>query len=514
MMAIHSKDPRQVEALIERFRASIGPFVAAAEATHMPMIFADGQAADHPIAFANQAFRDLTGFGEDALLGERISVLLGEVMDTGTSAAIQAAIAEGASGNWELQCRRADRSEFLAAIFLSPMRDAQQVIRQNLLAFIELGRPVDRLLEQRNELHALYEQAPGFIATSEGPEHRFTFANASYKRFVGRENLVGRKVAEAMPEVVEQGFLGLLDQVYRTGEPFVGRGMPIEIVDDETGNTDQRYADFVYQAVRNAGGTITGLFCEGYDVTVQRKTAESLSALQSEMIHVSRVNAMGTMATTLAHELNQPLSAITNYAAGGLKLIDPGAQETERLTQALEAIGEAAQRAADIIRNVRELTRRRETKRMDFDLQAAVGECVRLVRATVSPGIRITDHIAAGTTMAADRVQIQQVIINLLRNACEAVIPMDRQEVSVSAHVKHGSLVVCVIDSGPGVTAEAAQDIFSWSDSTKEGGMGFGLSICRTIIETHRGRIWLENSGPDGSEFCFSVPLPAEALAA
>ncbi len=513
-MPIPLETHKHVEMLVERFRASIGPFVAAAESTHMPMIFADGQEADHPIVFANRAFRDLAGFDAEALPGQPIAGLLGELADSGTSAAIQTALSAGESGNWELQCRRADRSEFLAAIFLSPMRDAQHVIRHNLLSFIELGGPVDRLLEQRNEFHALYEQAPGFIAAAEGPEHRFTFANASYKRFVGRDQLVGLTVAETMPELVEQGFIGLLDQVYRTGEPFVGTGMPLGFVDPETGKSEQRYADFVYQAVRNAGGKITGLFCEGYDVTVQRKTAESLSALQSEMIHISRVNAMGTMATTLAHELNQPLSAITNYAAGGLKLIDPAEHGAGRLIQAMEGINEAAHRAADIIRNMRELTRRREPKRVAFELKSAVGECVRLVRATVSPGISIRDQVASGTTMAADRVQIQQVIINLLRNACEAVMQMDRQEVSITAHAKHDSLVVSVIDTGPGVSAEAAQDIFSWSDSTKEGGMGFGLSICRTIVEAHRGRIWLENSGSNGSEFCFSVPLLSETAQA
>lgn len=510
-MKTPQKPQSHVETLIARFRASIGPFVAAAEAAHIAMIFADGQEPDHPIVFANRAFRNLAGYGDAALLGEPVSILLGEVTDTGTSASIQTAIAAGASGTWELQCRRADRSEFLAAIFLSPMQDAQHVIRHNLLSFVEIGGPVDRLLEQRNEFHALYELAPGFIATTEGSGHRFTFANASFKRLVRRDRLVGLTVAEAMPEMVEQGFIGLLDQVYRTGEPFIGRGMPMAFIDPETGQSEQHYADFVYQAVHNAGGTITGLFCEGYDVTVQRKTAESLSALQSEMIHVSRVNAMGTMATTLAHELHQPLSAIMNYAAGGLKLIDPAAKNTAGLSLAMEGISEAAHRAADIIRNVRELTRRREPKRATFDLQSAVGECVRLVRTAVSPGIRIIDEIAEGMTMAADRVQIQQVIINLLRNACEAVMPMERQEVSIAAQAKNGTLVVSVIDTGPGVSAEAAQDIFTWSDSAKEGGMGFGLSICRTIIENHRGRIWLENSRPEGSEFCFSVPLPPEA---
>jgi two-component system, LuxR family, sensor kinase FixL len=112
-------------------------------------------------------------------------------------------------------------------------------------------------------------------------------------------------------------------------------------------------------------------------------------------------------------------------------------------------------------------------------------------------------------TLAADRIQIQQVIINLLRNACDAVLgsPVKKVKIMATAHIDEK--IVCVADTGPGVSLEAAQNIFSWSDSTKEGGMGLGLSISRTIIEGHRGRIWLERSAGTGSELCFSIPVTA-----
>ena len=359
----------------------------------------------------------------------------------------------------------------------------------------------------RNEFFALYEKAPGFIATSQGEEHRFTFANASYLRFVGRDQLVGRTVAEAMPEIVDQGFIDLLDKVYQTGEPFVGESMKIEIADPETGAVKQRYSDFIYQPVRDAKGVITGLFCEGYDVTEQRHTADSLSALQSELIHVSRINAMGTMATTLAHELNQPLSAIANYTAGMRLLVKSQREDDGQLSQALHGIDEAAHRAAEIIRSLREQTRRSEPARNAFNLKVAIDDSLRLVRATADPSVLLADDIADDLMMFADRIQIQQVVINLLRNACDATLASDQRQVTIAAKQVGEDVIVSVVDTGVGVPLTAAECIFERAASPKEDGMGLGLSISRTIIDAHHGRIWLEKSGPEGSEFRFSVPL-------
>jgi signal transduction histidine kinase len=391
--------------------------------------------------------------------------------------------------------------------------DAQQ--RDTLARFAGLAKALlelhqrDEMVSRRNEFHALYEHAPGFIATAEGPDHRFTFANASYERFVGRTNLVGRTVAEALPEMRDQGFIALLDQVYRTGKPYIAQSVPMQVRDPASGQMQQRYASFVYQPVRDADGVITGLFCEGFDATEQHEAATALAALQGEMIHRARVNVMGMMATTLAHELNHPLSAIDNYAEGMLRLAAAAPGTGDHLVQALHGIREASHRAALIIRNLREMTRRREPLHSVFDLKLAADECVRLVAVAVGPAIRITNRIDPDIAVRADRIQIQQVIINLVRNACDAVVPADTCEVWLSARSQGDRLTVSVHDSGTGVAVEAAEHIFSWSISSKEAGMGFGLTICRMIIEAHHGRIWLENSGPGGSEFCFSVPVAA-----
>ncbi len=361
-------------------------------------------------------------------------------------------------------------------------------------------------INAHSQLEALYGSAPGFIAMSTGPTHLFAFANASYKQFVGRENLVGHTVAEALPEIVAQGFVAILDSVYKSGVPYRGTSVPFDIVDDFTGKSIRRYADFVYQPIWDEHGTITGLFCEGYDVTEGREAIESLSLARAELIHLSRVNGMGTMALTLAHELRQPLSAITHYAAGGLRRLDHMATVDHSLARALQGIEEASQRATDIIRSLQDLTTRRVGDVAPFALKPAVEECIRLVRAATSPSIEIRDQTPANLEVSAERIQVQQVIINLVRNACEAVLQSDKKLVVVDARLEDGQIVLCVKDTGGGVSEQAAANLFDWSHSTKESGMGLGLSICQTIIESFKGRIWLESSSGAGATMCFSLP--------
>lgn len=494
------------EQRVERFREALGPFVVAAETTRMPMVFTDADGDRNPLVFVNDSFVALTGFAREEILGRDLLFLLADVADRATLASIRMALVGGADGNWELQCRRADGTEFLAAVFLSPVRDRSGAIRQHFLSFVELGEPIGRMLKERDEFHALYEQAPGFIAISEGPRHVFTFANAAYKRLVGRKILVGLPVAEALPEIAAQGFVAHLDRVFATGEPFLANNMPIRFDDPANATSSLHYLTFVYQPVRDAQNRVTGLFCEGYDATAEHEAADVLASVQADLIHLQRVSAMGAMAGTLAHELNQPLAAISTYVAGCGRLIDPEAANAGALRQALRATEEASQRAGDIIRHVRELMRRGAPAKTSFDLKTAVAECVRLVGAGRPGEVDVVDLTPANLTVVGDRIQIQQVFINLLRNAGEAVADARRQRVVIEAEITDGKLTVSITDTGPGVSAEAARSIFSWADSNKAGGMGLGLSISRTIVEAHEGHIWLERSDEAGSTFCFAIP--------
>lgn len=486
-------------------RKQLGPCAAAVETSLMAMLIIDSGFSTFPIIYANAAFLTLTGFARAAVAGMPVNVILSNDAAPDIVALIQEAVSADSAGTWQAQCQCADKSEFRAAVYLSPLRGNGGLAKKALLSIVRCGDCDKTTLSHQNPLYALYEKAPGFIATSEGPDHHFTFVNASYKRFVGRDALIGFTVAEALPEVVEQGVISILDEVYRTGEPFLGSDMPMKILNPESGVLESRRIDVVYQPVRDTSGRITGLFCEGYDVTAKHQAHEALTALQSEMIHVSRINAMGMMAATLAHELRQPLSAIVNYTAG-IRMLEPTANLAGRLVEALQGIDEAAQRAAGVVQHLRELTGRRKPAQTAFDLKLAVEECVRLVRASTSPEIKFDVQVADVMTLTADRIQLQQVIINLLLNAAAATMHSDRRLVTIIACRQDGTVKVSVADTGTGVTREVAESIFTWSHSSKIDGMGLGLSICRTILEMHGGRIWLEKTDADGSEFSFMVP--------
>jgi two-component system, LuxR family, sensor kinase FixL len=491
------------EARVEQFHRAMGPFVVAVETTRMPMIFTDSLDTDNPVVFANNAALALTGYDQTGILGRPLGDLLDGMADPSKAASLRSAMKAGGAGCWEMECRRADHSTFRAQVLLRPVRDESQVVRQNFLSFIEHGGPGYPLVSQLGESYAVYENAPGFVAVLQGPDHRFRFANAAYKRFFGTDNLVGQTVAQALPVTLDPPFLTALDRVYLTGETFAGKSVRMTVANRLSGLPETRYADLIYEAVRSADNDITGLFCEGYDVTRQHDNATALSALQSAILYNTQINAMGTLATTLAHELNQPLTAIINYAAGIQRMIN---SSSGPLGDAAKGIEQASQHAAEIIRNLREISRLREPVRTLFDMKTAVEECIELVRATTSPDIAMTASIAADVVMSADRIQIQQIVINLLRNACDAVLMAQHRTITMSVQHHGSDLVVCVADSGPGVSAEAAHDLFAWSNSVKDGGKGLGLSICRAIIEAHGGHIWLEDSSASGSEFCFSVP--------
>ena len=412
-----------------------------------------------------------------------------------------------------MQVRRADNTACPAAIYLTALCDANDRNIGHSISVIDLSGLQGMPGMRSGMSPGIYDHAPGFIAISSGKHHRIEYANASYRDLVKCDDLVGKTFAEALPELAEQGLVAMLDEVYRTGEPYCVTDLPVAIPDPATGGLKQCWIDVVNQPLKDDTGAITGLFCEGYNVTDRHEMNQALAELELKMIHLSRVNAMGTMAATLAHELNQPLTAISNYLAG-VRAAGENPPDPIRLMTALRGIDEAARRALAIVNHVRQLTRRRKPGREPFNLKEAVDECMQLLRSSCRPAIAFDNRVAGDVIVAADRVKVQQVLINLIQNAYEAMADGKHGQVAITALSDDRSITVAVADSGPGVSPEAIRTMFSWTESAKDDGMGIGLSISRTIVELYGGRIWLERTGPDGSEFRFSLPRPAASMAA
>ena len=245
------------------------------------------------------------------------------------------------------------------------------------------------------------------------------------------------------------------------------------------------------------------------DLTERQKTEARLQELQSELVHISRLTAMGEMASTLAHELNQPLSAISNYLKGAQRLLARNTDESSTQTRdALEKAADQAIRAGQIIRRLRDFVARGETERRVESVKKLVEEASALALVGVKDrSIRVHYNFdpAAGLVLV-DRVQIQQVLLNLIRNAIDAMESSPSRELMVSiAAASDGYIRVAVTDTGPGVSPEVAEQLFRPFVTTKRHGMGIGLSISRTIVESHGGKIWLEPNPSGGTIFNFTL---------
>lgn len=489
----------------KRFDVPPGRFSIAAETSGMPVLFCDAKESGHPILFVNDSFLALSGYEREEILGKPFDFLMAASGDVPECAASDAAFRGETGQPGYVQCRRRDGTRFPAGIYISPTRDRQGQIVQYCASLFDLSGQVEQTARDVSALHTLCENTPGFIAIVAGPDHRYTFANVSYHALINRGALLGRTVDEVLPELAGQGIIALLDRVFTSGEPFLGKNVAMSFAGGPNEEPKRHLLDFVYQPVRDSRNTVTGIFCAGHDVTDRVAAEERVQVLQRELIHASRLTAMSTMAATLAHELNQPLTAVSNYAAACQTIVASGGA-TERLDRALVEVGEGARRAGEIIRRLREMTLGRASQRERFDLGEAVAESLALVRAGACLGSVIGFQRPATIFVDADRVQIQQVIMNLVRNACEAAVSPDAR-ITVSIMPEGGEACVAVDDSGPGVSSEAAAMLFEWGDTTKPEGTGIGLSISRTIIEAHHGKIWHDAHHKPGTRFCFTLPV-------
>jgi len=355
-------------------------------------------------------------------------------------------------------------------------------------------------------LRSIMETVPDAMIVIDEQGNILSFSSAAERMFGFSESeLLGENVSTLMPSPDRELHDGYLERYRRTGERRIigigrvttarrrdGRIFPIDLSIGEARQGDDR--------------VFTGFI---RDLTERQATELHLSHLQTELAHVSRVTSMGTLATALAHELNQPLTAIANYVETARDLLYQPSEET--LTTVREALNECALesvRAGQIVRRLRNFISRGETERRVESLSRLINEASAL--AMIGAGERGLEFQVkldpAVEEVLVDRIQIQQVVFNLVRNAMEAMEqPTERRLKVTSTREQGGYVRVTIADNGPGLAPDVAERLFHPFVSTKAEGMGLGLSICHAIIEGHGGRIWAEPSVIGGTAFHFTL---------
>ena len=341
-----------------------------------------------------------------------------------------------------------------------------------------------------------------------------SFSSAAERLFgYSAVEVIGQNVKMLMPSHYRDSHDGFLARYLNTGERRI-IGIGRVVVGERQGGSTFPMELSVGEMRSGSGRFFTGFI---RDLTERQKTEARLQELQSELVHMSRLTAMGEMATTLAHELNQPLSAIANYMKGLRRLLETSSDaRAGTMQEALDKAAEQAIRAGEIIRRLRDFVARGESERLVESLSKLIEEASALALVGAKEqGIRVRFDLDPGAELVlADKVQIQQVLLNLMRNAMEAMGETERRELVLATACTGDDMVtVRVSDTGPGIADEISRQLFQPFFTTKRHGMGVGLSISRTIIEGHGGQIGVEPTPGGGATFRFTLRrVPHEEL--
>jgi signal transduction histidine kinase len=396
----------------------------------------------------------------------------------------------------------------------SPVQDESGSVAGMFCACIDTTRTVlaEHDLRARSEwLQALFDQAPGFAAVLRGPEHVFTQVNEAYRTLVGGRDLIGRSVAEALPEVASQGFTDWLDTVYRTGEPFIGRSVPAVISRAPGEPPYEAFIDFMYQPLRDTAGRVEGIFVQGHDVTEQHRSREALRLADRQK---------DEFLATLAHELRNPLAPIRS-ASHLLRTPTAPPEVHRRATEILTRQVDHMARLLDDLMDISRITQQRLVlKRERISVAAAVESALEAARPLIeSKRHQLHAEVAQPDAwLDADPLRLTQVLANLLNNASKYTDAGGR--IAIDARRTGDTIVFTVSDNGIGLSESAIRTMFTMFAQEQtalersEGGLGIGLALAKGLVELHGGRISASSEGPGrGSRFVVELPASTAAQA-
>ena len=374
-----------------------------------------------------------------------------------------------------------------------------------------IERKAENNVEEREALlQAIIETAPDALITIDEAGLIRIFNPAAERIFGFRaEEVIGRNVRCLMPAPYREEHDGYLRRYLETGEKrIIGIGREVE---GQRKDGSIFPMELAVGEVHSHGRTLFAGFVR--DISARRDGERRVHELWSELVHVSRFTEMGEMASALAHELNQPLTAIINYLQACRRLLG-SAEGRGRIEGLIDKVIGQATRAGQVIRNLRNFISRGETDRAEQPINLVVEEAVSLALiGAPEQGIEVVFDLAPDLPpVMIDRIQIHQVITNLIRNAVDAVAEAERRLITIrTAPAGATAVEIQVQDSGPGLAEEVAERLFQPFVTTKPDGIGIGLSICRTIVDAHDGRLWATPNPDGGTIFHLILPAVSEA---
>ena len=377
-------------------------------------------------------------------------------------------------------------------------------------------RPVtDSHSQEIPEWKALLDAAVDAIVVIDHKGRIETFNSAAEGIFgFSAEEVLGKNVSLLMPEPYKSEHDGYLHNYLETGNARIigigreakgirknGSVFPIDLSVGEIPTEDQ--PKFV--------GIVR-------DTTERKRSEDEVNQTREKLAQFGRLSTLGEMAASLAHELNQPLTAIATYMQACQRLIESGQSDDDEILAILKKCDSQAQRAGEVIRRLRQFVKKRELGRRETDCDDVMHDLAALAEVDARDnGIPLTIDVAEGLPkIRVDTVQIQQVILNLIRNGIDAMMDTDNVDEGISVSVdnfKKDQVKIAVTDHGSGMTKEAEENIFQPFFTTKSSGMGLGLAICRSIIESHGGVLSFDKNPSGGTTFYFTLPAVTEIKA-
>jgi two-component system, LuxR family, sensor kinase FixL len=471
------------------------------------IVVIDRNGAIHSV---NQATLRLFGYRADELVGNNVNMLMPQPYAGDHDVYLQNYLRTGTKKiigiGREVSGLRKDGSVFPMELSVGEASDDGQPIFVGIIRDITQRKAAEiALRESELRWRSIVDTVPDAIIVIDAAGTVESFSPAAERLFgYSASEVVGHNVKKLMPQPYSDAHDDYLRRYMATGERhIIGIGR-IVVGQRKNGET------FPMELAVGEFASPNGKFFTGFvrDLTERQQAERRIEDLQTELLHASRLSVMGQMASTMAHELNQPLTAVTNYLEAAKHLMSHGAVTPERLAELMEKAIAQAQRAGEVIRQLRQFVSKGETERRTQNLNQLVEEALGLgLVGARQLGVRVSlelDHDLP--PVIVDPVQIQQVVLNLVRNAVEAMEDVGRRELSITTHVVGDQIEARIADTGTGIAPELANRLFQPFVTTKKTGMGLGLSICREIVEAHHGRLSAEPRPGGGTVFLLRLP--------